>query len=141
MFAEIKDVQQGRHGCGPVGADRRFIVRGDPFEKFDQVRLNGHMLDEVLIVQAFPEVVRFLDLVRPVAEDMVDRIHNMVHMDIFQFLVIHGRVTEIGPHMVVKIAIGVLGIEHYAIAIEYYQFKFRHSPTLFEIYTIELQPF
>jgi hypothetical protein len=65
-----------------------------------------------------------------VAKDMVDRIHNMVHMDIFQFFVIHGRVTEIGPHMVVKIAIGVFGIEHYAIAIEDYQFKFRHRPAL-----------
>jgi hypothetical protein len=32
--------------------------------------------------------------------------------------------------MVVKIAIGVFGIEHYAIAIEDYQFKFRHSPLL-----------
>jgi hypothetical protein len=68
------------------------------------------------------------ELFGPVPEDMIHRIHHMVHMDIFQFIVIHHRVAETGPHMVIKMAIGVFGIEHYAIAIEDQQFKFRHSP-------------
>ena len=97
----------GNYGGGPVGADRRLTDGNDLFEELNQIGLDEHVFDEILIIETLPVTVCFFSLLWPVAKDVVYRVHYMVHVNIFQFFVIHRRMVEMATDLIVKMAIGV----------------------------------
>jgi hypothetical protein len=46
----------------------------------------------------------------------------MVHVHVFQLLLVHGRAVEDGADMIVVDPIGVFGVEHHAIAVKHDEF-------------------